>query len=359
MKLSRRKETTETTTRTTALAPAGENLTGTGTQDRLARWTDNAGTLGDAAITETGGFVGIGTTTPGSRLVVSSNAANLPAATGIARFADADGVQTSIFADAFGTNPVLNVRRANRTAASPSAVQANQLLGVIGASGYGTSQYVGTRGRVAFWAAENWTNSANGTYLTFNTTGNGTATAGGSERVRIDHVGNVGIGTNNPQFKLDVNGDINVVGNANISGNIAAKYQDVAEWVPARKPIAAGTLVILDSELNNSVVASHRAYDTRVAGVISPQPGLILGEAGEGRVLVATTGRVKIRVDATRHSIKIGDLLVTSNTPGLAMKSMPIKVRGRHIHRPGTIVGKALEPLSKGRGEILVLLSLQ
>ena len=32
---------------------------------------------------------------------------------------------------------------------------------------------------------------------------------------------------------------------------------------------------------------------------------------------------------------------------------------GTQIHRPGTIIGKALEPLDKGTGEILVLLSLQ
>jgi hypothetical protein len=29
------------------------------------------------------------------------------------------------------------------------------------------------------------------------------------------------------------------------------------------------------------------------------------------------------------------------------------------MHRPGTIIGKALEPLDNGVGEILVLLSLQ
>ncbi len=29
------------------------------------------------------------------------------------------------------------------------------------------------------------------------------------------------------------------------------------------------------------------------------------------------------------------------------------------MHRPGTIIGKALEPLSTGEGTILVLLSLQ
>ena len=193
-------------------------LTGSGTQDRIAKWLDGSGTLGDSTITETGGLVGIGTTAPGSKLVVSSNSSVLPPALGIARFADADGVQTAVFADAFGTNPIFNVRRANGTAAAPSAVQANQLLGVIGASAYGASAYTGTRARVAFWASENWTNSVNGTYLTLNTTANGAATPGGTERMRIDSAGNVGIGTNTPVSILDVAGDINTSTQYDIGG---------------------------------------------------------------------------------------------------------------------------------------------
>jgi hypothetical protein len=43
----------------------------------------------------------------------------------------------------------------------------------------------------------------------------------------------------------------------------------------------------------------------------------------------------------------------------MAMKSEPIEIGGRKIHAPGTIIGKALEPLAFGTGDILVLLSLQ
>jgi hypothetical protein len=66
-----------------------------------------------------------------------------------------------------------------------------------------------------------------------------------------------------------------------------------------------------------------------------------------------------VKVDATRGPIRIGDLLVTSDTPGTAMKSAAIDVAGIPMHRPGTLIGKALEPLAGGQGEILVLLSLQ
>jgi len=41
------------------------------------------------------------------------------------------------------------------------------------------------------------------------------------------------------------------------------------------------------------------------------------------------------------------------------MKSEPITIGKRKMHAPGTLIGKALEPLAKGTGEILVLLSLQ
>lgn len=139
---------------------------------------------------------------------------------------------------------------------------------------------------------------------------------------------------------------------------VGAVYQDLAEWVPATTDVPPGTVVVLNPDRNNEVMASEREYDIRVAGVVSAQPGLILGPSGEGKEMVATTGRVRVRVDATRP-IRVGDLLVSSSKAGIAMRSEPIHLGGVPIHRPGTIIGKALEPLAGGEGEILVLLSLQ
>jgi hypothetical protein len=71
-----------------------------------------------------------------------------------------------------------------------------------------------------------------------------------------------------------------------------------------------------------------------------------------------TDDRVKFL--ARGGAIKIGDLLVTSPTPGYAMRSRPMRVGAQsRLHRPGTLLGKALEALPDGKGEILVLLTLQ
>ena len=264
-------------------------VTGSGTIGKIPKWTATSA-LGDSAVTESSGFLGIGTAAPTAKLHVSG----------------------------------------------PS-------------SGFGSGlKLTSTDSGGKTFSFYPWVNSL---FLADETAA--------AVRLAIDTNGNVGLGTSFPSSKLHVVGSAYVTGNLTVDGNIAAKYQDVAEWVPAREAIPAGNVVILDADHPNHVLTSSRAYDTRVAGVVSATPGLILGEGGEGKVMVATTGRVRVKVDATKGAIRIGDLLVTSDKEGVAMKSQPLDLAGTPIHRPGTLIGKALEPLEKGIGEILVLLSLQ
>jgi hypothetical protein len=335
------------------------NAAGTGTLNRLAKWTETggAGGLGDSVVTESAsGFLGIGTAAPVSALELAGSGVNgsggITLGTGavaksVYQVINAGGEIISFFGGNVFVDNSLLTQRFNTSqvgwAVALDGRDSQDLFKLERLSAAGvTTRPALIRGDGSFGFG-NMTSPPNLTGAKF----------------MMDSAGNVGIGTTNPQAKLDVAGDIQVSGNAVIAGNIAAKYQDLAEWVPAQQKLEAGTVLSLDLNRTNSVVPSARAYDTHIAGVVSSQPGVILGQYGPGKVMVATTGRVKVKVDATRHPIKIGDLLVTSGRSGLAMKSLPIRVAGTMIHRPGTIIGKALEPLSKGKGEILVLLSLQ
>jgi hypothetical protein len=61
------------------------------------------------------------------------------------------------------------------------------------------------------YATENFTPTNKGTKIVFGTTSNGTMLP--TEKMVINHNGDIGIGTSGPATKLDVNGDVRV-GNA-------------------------------------------------------------------------------------------------------------------------------------------------
>ncbi|HYK03439.1 MAG TPA: hypothetical protein VE974_16900 [Thermoanaerobaculia bacterium] len=329
---------------------------------QTAGWTENAGN------TTTLNNVGVGTTAPGAKLDV-----NAPNALGIRTsgwaVASAGWYSPDLSSGINGWNGNLWLRS--------GGIDARFILNTSGQLGLGINPAAGnlmhingiTRGEDRFEVRKGGSDSiaAGSGFFLGDPVGDWvgmqmsaakgldfwTQNNGWSRRMTITTDGNVGIGTVTPTQRLDVNGNINV------SGNINAKYQDLAEWVEATSQLAPGTVVILDPARNDGVTASATAYDTSAAGVVSAQPGISLGERSESKVQVATTGRVRVKVDTSSGAIRIGDLLVTSDTPGRAMRSAPVDVAGIPMHRPGTMIGKALEPLEKGQGEILVLLTLQ
>jgi hypothetical protein len=311
---------------------------------------------------DTSGNVGIGTTSPGAKLAVAANT------TTNASFTITPDGTNNYYAgnnhDALLVDGSLTAPHGTYTSGT---VRLLRLKAMTGAD----SLVVGRAGDVVVTPNTNYaaaglrlfadgSNSyyAGSDYDVLQIGGTGLSAHGSytGKTVRLVHVTNA---TGGDAFVIARDGNATFGGNVTVTGNINAKYQDVAEWVESSQSLPAGTVVVLDQTKSNQVIASSCAYDTRVAGVVSAQPGITLGEDGKNKVLVATTGRVRVTVDAARAPIHIGDLLVTSDIAGVAKKSEPLMLGGVPIHRPGTLIGKALEPLAKGQGEILVLLSLQ
>lgn len=87
--------------------------------------------------------------------------------------------------------------------------------------------------------------------------------------MEIRYDGNVGIGTMSPSARLHVVGGARIENDIYVGGNINAKYQDIAEWVKSKSTLPAGTVVIINASTCNEVVPSKKAYDTKVAGIIS------------------------------------------------------------------------------------------
>lgn len=101
--------------------------------------------------------------------------------------------------------PTQRFSRINGTHAVPTALSSGKFLGRILFDGYNGTSFT-TSSSIYSLSSEQWSSTAKGSYLTFYTTQNGTNTF--SEKVRIDHNGNVGIGTTTPDNKLDVKGII-------------------------------------------------------------------------------------------------------------------------------------------------------
>jgi hypothetical protein len=133
-----------------------------------------------------------------------------------------------------------------------------------------------------------------------------------------------------------------------------AVMMDVAGDKASYEP---GDVLVASSTGEGSLERSSAPYSPAVVGIYSAAPGFVGGQPVSdqhtGGVPVAILGVVSCKVSAENGPIRPGDLLVTSATPGYAMRA------DRDSAQLGTILGKALGSLDSGTGLIQVLVTLQ
>lgn len=283
---------------TSSFTAAPTSLAGTGTQNRLAKWTDNSGTLGNSSIFEgTGGSIGIGTTTPGASLHVNGNqfikpAGAIPTYKVMAGFDPSKTVMSTTDSSAFGWQ------------VAPARSVSETMVQVMGQ----TFPTAANRGEFGVYLGTN-TGSA---FKVFR--------RGGPELMRVNRSGNVGIGTPTPASRLHVAGDLRLSGTG--SGIIfpdgtkqttaGGQMKGTSIISAINDPATAGS--ISDNRLSENIprLTGGNGYigNQRVEGSVFATETLVaMGEVGGGSGFFRhglTADTDTLSVDPTNHRVGIG-----------------------------------------------------
>lgn len=195
-----------------------------------------------------------------------------------------------------------------------------------------------------------------------------------------DHILVRNITTFDSEFRVDAFGNVYADG----AHTGPADFAEMLRVTSGAATVEPGDLLVIDPAESRGVRLSTRPRSRLVAGIYSTNPGFVGSEReweiveavheplpGGARqpgatvrslsradmatlhdeVPVAVVGIVPAKASAENGSIRPGDLLVSSATPGHVMRDDDPRI--------GTVVGKALEGLAGGTGSIRVLVTLQ
>jgi hypothetical protein len=301
---------------------------GTGTGNKVPKYS-GTNSLTASSITEVNGNVGIGTTTPSRQLDIG----------GIPSVVDQTNLRFGVLNGVAVSNADSRTLFINLTESPWSGVSE------IGAFNYGAGSWI----PLYIDASE----------ITLGAPGRSSP--------------NVGIGTVNPQALLDVAGNVRISGaGASLTfpdstvqstawngTTLGGDYAESIDVLGDRATYEPGDVIVIDDSETGKFDKSSKPYSKMVAGVYSTKPGLVGRRLTvdrpdkEAEVPMAMMGIVPTKVSTENGPIQRGDLLVSSSTPGYAMRGTD---RNRLM---GAVIGKALAPLKSGSGVIEALLALQ
>jgi hypothetical protein len=205
--------------------------------------------------------------------------------------------------------------KAGGTAASPTATQAGDILCFLGGKGYQTATSAWSTGSVAYvalYAKENFTNTAQGTYLTLETTPIGSATR--AEIVRVDSTGFTGFGETSPTARVHATyagtvqfRGINTDTSGASSGGFISLYENDGAAMSSGDRLGGvliGGATDTSNSLNNSVAIVGFATETWSGSTASADLAFELTPTGtltrSERMRLTSPGNLKVGGTAAR-----------------------------------------------------------
>jgi hypothetical protein len=238
--------------------------------------------------------LGINTASPQTQLTVLSNTqtttptGTLPAGTDI-YIVGANAANTRITQDAYGTGAygVYTARSARGTAASPTASQSGDILSQFTGRGYGATGFAtASTGRFDITAAENFTDTAQGTYASVFVTAIGANSS--TEAFRFGSAGQLGIG----------GATYGTSGYSLVSGGASAAPSwsqiSLTTGITGTLPVANGGTNITSYAVGDLIYASNSTTLSKLAAVAT---GNVLKSGG--LVTAPAWGQVALTTDVT------------------------------------------------------------
>ena len=296
-------------------------------------------------ITKDNGALAISTTTAGAITATSAAGMTFTAANNnnIAFTTSGSGVVTM----ASGLTVSSGTLTAGTVDINGGAIDGTAIGGTAASTGAFTTLSVTPSTAVTAMTVTQNTAAQNG--LVINHAGTASADAINMIEVTLTGASTTGSGT---IFLVNGNGDVRADGTIYSPQALGTGSADLSEVFSANGPeLEPGDVVVIDTSSPETMTMSTKPNDPLVAGIVSTKPGVRLNADAEGYD-IALAGRVPTKASDENGPIGIGDLMVTSSTPGHAMKAP-------ENPKLGTVVGKALEALPAGAGKIMVLVTLQ
>ena len=272
-----------------------------------------------------GGKVGIGTTVPQVSLHVLSDIPNTttalhPYRAGAIIEGDQNTFGGRLSIMQANSNSSMTLFRTNGTLAAPTALLSGELMGALSFGGY-DGTIVNSCLNINSYAAENWTGTAHGSDLAFNTINiSAGASFAGTEKMRITSEGKVGIGLTAPLGSLHI---------ASISSNFADRMSNTANeganfiFRKARGTVAAPLVVQNGDELGKFIVAGYDGSGYIMTGGIS---GIVNGVVAAGSIptdLVFGVNSVNMGNPTSNEAMRITNTRnvgIGSNAPAVRLE---------------------------------------